>query len=78
MSNSRKSTSRRRRQPLAVPRGERHCHAWLTDHDVELIRALREGDPPLSFAEIAAKFERPDGSPAPLSTIKAICWYKRR
>lgn len=50
--------------------------AYLSDHDVYLIRALRaEG---LSFGAIAQKFERPDGTSLPLSTVKSICWDRRR
>ena len=71
-----KTTSSRRERRHHHGRGERHPRAWLTDADIALIRALRaEG---LTYGAIAAKFERPDGTPAPLSTIKSICWETRR
>jgi hypothetical protein len=57
--------------------GERSWRARLTDEDVALIRALRDIDsatglPACTFGQIAEKFD------TPLSTIKGICWYKRR
>lgn len=45
--------------------------AKLSNHDVEMIRELREVHQ-LSYRVIAEKFE------ASLSTIKNICWYRRR
>jgi len=50
--------------------GENHPNADLTDHEVDLIRELREGG--MSLTMIAAKFEKPK------STIHMICTYQRR
>ena len=51
--------------------GEDHPRAKLTDHDVELIRQLRE-EFGLAHSEIAVKFE------IAKSTVVAICQYQRR
>lgn len=52
------------------PKGEAHPRARLTDHEVELIRQLREQG--MSLSKLADKFE------TYTSTIKGICDYKRR
>lgn len=57
----------RKREP---PRGEAHPRARLTDHEVELIRQLREQG--MSLNQLAEKFD------SYKSTIKGICDYKRR
>jgi predicted transcriptional regulator len=51
--------------------GQYHQRAVLSDHDVELIRDLRE-EYGLSFGEIAEKFE------VAKSTVADICYYRRR
>ncbi len=51
--------------------GETHPNADLTDHEVDLIRELREKDG-MSYAMLAEKFE------VPKSTIHMICTYQRR
>jgi len=51
-------------------RGEAHYRARLTDHEVELIRQLREQG--MSLNKLAEKFD------SYRSTIKGICDYKRR
>jgi DNA invertase Pin-like site-specific DNA recombinase len=51
-------------------RGDRHPKATLTDHEVELVRKLR--DDGMSFAKIAAKFE------IGKTTVIDICAYRTR
>jgi antitoxin component HigA of HigAB toxin-antitoxin module len=51
--------------------GETHHRAKLTDHDVDLIRELRE-DHGLTYQCLAEKFE------CSKSTIRDICRYRRR
>jgi DNA-binding transcriptional regulator YiaG len=51
--------------------GETHANAKLTDHEVDLMRELREQDG-LSYAQLAAKFE------VPIPTVQNICTYRRR
>lgn len=51
--------------------GESHPNADLTDHEVDLIRELREKDG-MGYAQLAAKFE------VSKSTIQMICTYQRR
>lgn len=51
--------------------GESHHKADLTDHEVDLIRELREKDG-YSYSALALKFE------VPKVTIQMICTYKRR
>ncbi|MDO9597260.1 MAG: hypothetical protein Q7J47_06020 [Azoarcus sp.] len=50
--------------------GERHHRSRLTDHEVELVRVLREEG--LSFSLLAAKFE------VSKSCVVGICHYRRR
>lgn len=50
--------------------GETHHNAKFTDHEIDLIRELREGG--MMVKEIAAKFE------CACSTISEICTYQRR
>ena len=63
--------------------GESHPRAKLTDHEVELIRQLAEGEVMrnaqgrfekrgLTYAEIAAKFD------VATETVKSICLYRKR
>ena len=52
--------------------GETHHRAKLTDHDIELIRRLREAKPPMSIAEIAKKFDVCKG------LVSRIVNYKHR
>ena len=54
------------------PVGEYHPRAKLTDEDVELIRQLRESDPPMPMREIAAKFE------VSVGTVHDVVSYRRR
>ena len=51
--------------------GETHHRAKLTDHDVDLIRELRE-EHKLTYEALAEKFE------CSKSTIRDICRYRRR
>ena len=51
--------------------GETHPRARLTDHDVDLIRELRE-EHKLTYEALAEKFE------CSKSTIRDICRYRRR
>lgn len=51
--------------------GETHHRSRLTDHDVDLIRELRE-DHGLTYQALAEKFE------CSKSTIRDICRYRRR
>lgn len=51
--------------------GETHPNADLTDHEVDLMRELREKDDK-SYAWLAEKFE------VPKVTVQMICTYKRR
>ena len=51
--------------------GESHPNAKLTDHEVDLIRELREKDN-MSYALLSEKFE------VPKATIQKICQYERR
>lgn len=50
--------------------GESHFKATLSDHDCELIRALR--DDGMAWSLIAEKFE------VPKRTVRDICAFKRR
>ena len=50
--------------------GERHQKARLSDHDVELMRQLREGG--MTYREIAEKFE------CSLWTVRSIVTYASR
>lgn len=52
-------------------RGDRHPKAKLTDHEVELVRRMREQDK-MSYGEIALKMETPK------TTIIDICSYNTR
>lgn len=51
--------------------GETHPNADLTDHEVDLMRDLREKDH-MSYAWLAEKFE------VPKATVQKICQYQRR
>lgn len=51
--------------------GETHPNADLSDHEVDLMRELREKDDK-SYAWLAEKFE------VPKVTVQMICTYKRR
>lgn len=51
--------------------GETHPNAELTDHEVDLMRELREKDS-MSYALLAEKFE------VPIPTVQKICTYQRR
>lgn len=51
-------------------RGENHPKAVLTDHEVELVRKLR--DEGMSFGQISAKFD------IGKSTVRDICAYRTR
>lgn len=51
--------------------GETHPRAILSDHDIDLIRALRE-EYGLTYEAIAEKFE------IGKSTVADICKYRRR
>ena len=51
--------------------GETHHRSRLTDHDVDLIRELRE-EHKLTYEVLAEKFE------CSKSTIRDICRYRRR
>lgn len=51
--------------------GETHHRAKLTDHDVDLIRELREAHG-LTYQALADKFD------CSKSTIRDICRYRRR
>lgn len=51
--------------------GQTHPNADLTDHEVDLMRELREKDR-MSYAWLAAKFE------VPKATVQKICQYQRR
>lgn len=54
-------------------RGQLHQHAYLTDHEVELIRQLREQDPVTwTVRALAAKFD------SRRSTVHDIITYRRR
>lgn len=52
------------------PTGERHPMAVLSDHEVELMRQLR--DEGMTWNWLAEKFE------VPKRTVRDICTYKRR
>lgn len=52
--------------------GQGHHHCKITDAEVELIRKLREGDNPMSYRNIAKKFE------ISASGVHAIANYNRR
>lgn len=52
------------------PIGQDHARAKLTNHEVDLMRDLREGG--MEYRELAAKFE------VSLSTAHNICSGKRR
>ena len=52
------------------PTGERHQKAQLSDHDVELMRQLREAG--MTYREIAEKFE------CSLWTARSIVTYASR
>lgn len=52
--------------------GQHHPRARLTDHDVDLIRALHEGEDGLGYRVIARKFE------VSVRTVRDICHYQRR
>ena len=52
------------------PCGEDHFKAKISDHDCELIRALREDG--MAWSLIAEKFE------VPKRTVRDICAFKRR
>jgi hypothetical protein len=54
-----------------IRRGERHPKANLTDHEVELVRKMREQDK-MSYGEISLKMETPK------TTIIDICLYNTR
>jgi DNA-binding NarL/FixJ family response regulator len=51
-------------------RGENHPKVTLTDHEVELVRELRDSG--MSFGQIAAKFD------VGKSTVKDMCAYRTR
>lgn len=57
-------------KPSGVVKGENHPMATLTDHEVELIRQLRESG--MTFASLANKFE------VGKTTIIDICAYRTR
>ena len=65
-------------RPKLLPRdengriiGEAHHRARLTNHEVDLIRELRE-EHRMTYAQLAAMYS------VPKSTIQMICSYKRR
>lgn len=64
--------SRAARYVLGRRLGEKHHRATLTDHEVDLIRQLREEDPPMPYRDIADKFE------ISVITARKIVAFERR
>ncbi len=59
-----------KKQARGLRRGEQHPKAKLTDHEVELVRKMR--DDGLSFSQIADKME------IGKTTAQDICAYRTR